>query len=192
MIYRLLPDCGHSATVQCGRVDFSDYHCEERCGEMLDCCDRPCAAQCHACQAETELAMVDSDLSSDSALGSSSDSSTGCGSDCDDSDCYCEISTDGSSFAPRTSHAPHACSGYIEICNHPCSSKCGTEHDHALAKCTGTCLRTCCRKTCKKGCGVPCSPCTSNASSRTDTQAPISANGLVSMLLVPVNWNAER
>lgn len=44
---RTLP-CGHSATMACSR-DPETYQCSIRCGAILKCCGRDCAAACYEC-----------------------------------------------------------------------------------------------------------------------------------------------
>jgi len=59
LVVRDLPDCEHTAELECSD-DPSQHRCTKRCDGIMSCCGRSCNSSCWKCQSQSSQARDDS------------------------------------------------------------------------------------------------------------------------------------
>ncbi|KAF8542899.1 hypothetical protein BDD12DRAFT_823277 [Trichophaea hybrida] len=138
-VTRLLPDCGHQATVEC-HVDINTYRCKSECGEPLEC-GHFCKRKCTDCRKK--------DKASDTITVDHKKCIVACGRSYTTCNHSCK----------KPCHPDTPCS----LCEMPCEVQC------THSRCPNKCYQPCppCQELCtwscqhrKQGCNMPCAvPC---------------------------------
>jgi len=139
IVTRLLPDCGHQATVEC-HVDISTYRCKSECGSSLEC-GHQCKRKCMECRKKGKDSQ-DITVDHKKCIVPCGRSYTTCNHSC-----------------KKPCHPDTPCS----LCEMPCEVQC--THSRCPNKCSQPCppCQELCAWSCQhrsKACNMPCAvPC---------------------------------
>ncbi|RPD78076.1 hypothetical protein L226DRAFT_610074 [Lentinus tigrinus ALCF2SS1-7] len=164
-VQKPLPGCEHEATMRCSD-DPRRYACRAPCSGIMNCCGRPCKAQCHQCQVLNAAPEAPPD-------------DNGGENDVDD----------GKPQLKRVNHVGHPCQRPL-FCGHLCGKQCSVDHECTVA-CKEACRQVCAHARCKNYCSVPCAPCQEPCTWRCSHQAcPLPCGAICARL--PCNKHCEQ